>query len=192
MSAKIIDGKAIAAGIREELKGRIQALATRGIVPGLATVLVGEDPASKVYVGMKRKSCEELGIESFHHHPDAGIPERELLALVDRLNRDARVHGILVQLPLPEHIDENKVIEAVSPEKDVDGFHPVSIGRLVAGLDGFKPCTPAGVIELLLRSGVDPAGREVVIVGRSNIVGKPLANLLMQKAPGANATVTVA
>jgi methylenetetrahydrofolate dehydrogenase (NADP+)/methenyltetrahydrofolate cyclohydrolase len=155
-------------------------------------VLVGEDPASQVYVGMKQKMCAELGIYSAPHHLPASVSRAELLKLVDELNGDDRVHGILVQLPLPDHIDEKTVIEAISPEKDVDGFHPVSLGRLVIGMEGFRPCTPAGVQQLLVRSGVDLSGKEVVIVGRSNIVGKPLANILVQKADGANATVTVA
>ena len=192
MSASIIDGKAIAETIKEELKARVEALAAKGVQPGLATVLVGEDPASQVYVGMKKKMCAELGILSVPHEPAADISEEDLLALVEQLNNDDKVHGILVQLPLPGHIDENKVIDAINPDKDVDGFHPVSLGRLVIGMKGFRPCTPAGVQELLVRSGVDLSGKEVVIVGRSNIVGKPLANILMQKADGANATVTVA
>ncbi len=192
MTAGIIDGKAIAAVIKTELKNRVEALAARGAQPGLATVLVGEDSASQVYVGMKQKMCAELGILSVPHNLPADTSQQDILQLVGDLNRDDRVHGILVQLPLPGHIDENKVIEAISPEKDADGFHPVSLGRLVIGMEGFRPCTPAGVQELLVRSGVDLCGKEVVIVGRSNIVGKPLANLLVQKKAGANATVTVA
>ncbi len=192
MSAKLIDGKAIAAAIRQELRERIAALDKQGIKPGLAVVLVGEDSASRVYVGMKEKSCTELGIYSDHHHLPAETTQEELLGLVENLNADSRIHGILVQLPLPDHIDENRIIEAVSPAKDVDGFHPVNLGRLVIGLDCFRPCTPAGVQELLVRSGVELSGKRVVIVGRSNIVGKPLANILMQKAEGADATVTVA
>jgi len=192
MSAKLIDGKAIAAAIRQELRERIAALDKQGIKPGLAVVLVGEDSASQVYVGMKEKSCTELGIYSDHHHLPAETTQEELLGLVENLNADSRIHGILVQLPLPDHIDENRIIEAVSPAKDVDGFHPVNLGRLVIGLDCFRPCTPAGVQELLVRSGVELSGKRVVIVGRSNIVGKPLANILMQKADGADATVTVA
>lgn len=192
MSAKLIDGKAIAAAIRQELGERIAALDKQGIKPGLAVVLVGEDSASKVYVGMKEKSCTELGIYSDHHHLPAETTQEELLGLVENLNADSRIHGILVQLPLPDHIDEKRIIEAVRPAKDVDGFHPVNLGRLVIGLDCFRPCTPAGVQELLVRSGVELSGKRVVIVGRSNIVGKPLANILMQKADGADATVTVA
>ena len=192
MSAKLIDGKAIAEQIRQELVERIAVLDKQGIKPGLASVLVGEDPASKVYVGMKEKNCQELGIYSDPYHIPAETSQEELLKLVNRLNADSRIHGILVQLPLPDHIDENTVIEAISPDKDVDGFHPLNLGRLVIGMPSFRPCTPAGVQELLLRSGVELSGKRVVIVGRSNIVGKPLANILMQKADGANATVTVA
>jgi methylenetetrahydrofolate dehydrogenase (NADP+) / methenyltetrahydrofolate cyclohydrolase len=192
MTASIIDGKAIAATIKSELKDRVEALSAKGVQPGLATVLVGEDPASQVYVGMKQKMCAELGILSVPHNLPADTSQQDILQLVDDLNNDDRVHGILVQLPLPGHIEENKVIEAISPEKDADGFHPVSLGRLVIGMEGFRPCTPAGVQELLVRGGVDLSGKEVVIVGRSNIVGKPLANILVQKAAGANATVTVA
>ena len=192
MTATLIEGKVIAAEIREELKQRIAALGKEGIRPGLAVVLVGEDPASQVYVGMKEKSCAELGIYSDPHHLPAETTQAELLELVERLNADSRIHGILVQLPLPEQIDETAIIEAIDPDKDVDGFHPVTLGRLVIGVDTFRPCTPAGVQELLLRSGVNLEGKSVVIVGRSNIVGKPLANMLLQKAPGANATVTIA
>lgn len=192
MPAKLIDGKEIAGVIQKELRERIAALDKQGIKPGLAVVLVGEDPASRIYVGMKEKDCTQLGIYSDPHHIPAETTQKELLGLVDRLNADSRIHGILVQLPLPGHIDEKTVIEAISPDKDVDGFHPVNLGRLVIGMPCFRPCTPAGVQELLLRSGVELSGKRVVIVGRSNIVGKPLANILMQKADGANATVTVA
>jgi len=192
MPAELIDGKAIAELIRRELSERIAALDKQGIKPGLASVLVGEDPASMVYVGMKEKDCRELDIYSDPHHIPAQTGQQELLHLVDRLNGDSRIHGILVQLPLPDHIDESEVIEAIDPDKDVDGFHPLNLGRLVIGTDCFRPCTPAGVQELLVRSGVELSGKRVVIVGRSNIVGKPLANILMQKADGANATVTVA
>ncbi len=192
MTASIIDGKAIAATIKAELKNRVEALAASGVQPGLATVLVGEDPASQVYVGMKQRMCAELGILSVPHNLPDDTSQQDILQLVEALNNDDRVHGILVQLPLPGHIEENRVIDAISPEKDADGFHPVSLGRLVIGMEGFRPCTPAGVQELLVRSGVELSGKEVVIVGRSNIVGKPLANILIQKADGANATVTVA
>ena len=161
-------------------------------MPCLATVLVGEDPASQTYVGMKRKACEELGLRSiFEKHP-ADMSEADLLALVDRLNKDPEVHGILVQLPLPDHIDDKKVLLLIDPDKDVDGFHPMNVGRMMVGEPRFLPCTPAGVIELLMRSGNEPGGKEVVVVGRSNIVGKPVAVMLMQKNARANATVTVA
>ena len=189
--AKIIDGKKIAADILAEVAAEVKALALRKVFPGLATVLVGDDPASHVYVRSKRQRCEELGIASFHHELPADVTEKRLLNLVEKLNADPKVHGILVQLPLPKHIDENKILNAMNPEKDVDGFHPVNVGRLLVGDEGFAPCTPKGCQELLMRSGYSPEGKHVVIVGRSNIVGKPLAALLMQKKPGANATVTV-
>ena len=192
MPAKLIDGKAISAQIREELKQRIAALQAKGITPGLAVVLVGDNPASKVYVGMKEKTCGELGLYSDSYRLSAETGQAELLELVQKLNSDSRIHGILVQLPLPSQINEAEIINAVSPEKDVDGFHPLNLGRLVIGLEGFRPCTPAGVQEMLIRSGVELSGKHVVVVGRSNIVGKPLANMLMQKAAGADATVTVA
>ena len=192
MPAKLIDGKAVSAQIRKELKQRIAALQAKGITPGLAVVLVGDNPASKVYVGMKEKTCGELGLYSDSYRLSAETGQAELLELVQKLNSDSRIHGILVQLPLPSQIDEAEIINAVSPEKDVDGFHPLNLGRLVIGLEGFRPCTPAGVQEMLIRSGVELSGKRVVVVGRSNIVGKPLANMLMQKAAGADATVTVA
>ncbi len=193
MTAQIISGRDIAAEIRAELKGEVEALRNeRGVTPGLATVLVGEDPASQMYVGMKNKAAAEMGIHSRQLTLPAETPEAELLGVVAGLNADPEVHGILVQLPLPGHIDEGKVIEAIDPSKDVDGFHPVSVGRLATDSgEFFAPCTPAGVVEMLVRSGHDPAGRHVVIVGRSNIVGRPLASLLLRKAPGGNATVTV-
>ncbi len=190
--ANVIDGKRIAAEMRAELTEQIAALKERGTTPGLAVVLVGEDPASQVYVRMKKRACEELGITSFEHRLPDATPEAELLALVAQLNADPKVHGILVQLPLPRQISEKKVLSAMDPDKDVDGFHPVNVGRMLIGDPVFLPCTPKGCQELLVRSGYDPAGKHVVIVGRSNIVGKPLAAILMQKAPGANATVTVA
>jgi len=192
MSAKIIDGKAIAAEIQEELKERISTLVNEGRRPGLAVILVGDNPASKVYVGMKEKTSAGLGFYSTAHRLGKETTQEELLELVSQLNDDERIHGILVQLPLPEHIDEKLVIESISPAKDVDGLHPLNMGKLVIGLDCFRPCTPAGVQELLVRSGVELKGKHVVIVGRSNIVGKPLAVMLMQKARGADATVTVA
>ncbi len=192
MSAQIIDGKQIAADMRAEMKTEITRMKDEhGLEPGLAVVLVGEDPASQVYVRMKKKACDELGVASFEYKLSAATPEQELLDLVDTLNADDRVHGILVQLPLPGHIDENKVLIAILPEKDVDGFHPVNVGKMLIGEPGFLPCTPHGVQVLLQRAGCDPAGKHVVVVGRSNIVGKPVAAILMQKKDGANATVTV-
>ena len=193
MPATIIDGTAIGKQIREELKDEVAALRAKGVVPGLTVVLVGEDPASQVYVRSKGKAADELGMKSDTIRLPVETPEAELLALLDRLNADRAVHGILVQLPLPKHMDASKVLLRMAPEKDVDGFHPVNVGKLVIGdPTGFRPCTPAGVQELLLRSGADPAGRHAVVVGRSLIVGRPVANILLQKAKGANATVTVA
>ena len=191
MTAKIIDGKAIAADVRAEVAKRVAALAERDVVPGLATVLVGEDPASRVYVASKRKACAEVGIKAWDHDLDASTPQDELLDLLTQLNEDPRVHGILVQLPLPEHIDEETVLNAVLASKDADGFHPCNLGRLVTGDHVVAPATPAGIQEMLVRTGVETTGAEVVIVGRSNIVGKPLAALMVQKAAGANATVTL-
>lgn len=191
MSATVIDGKGIAADIRAEVAAEATELAGKGITPGLATVLVGDDPASHVYVRSKRKACAEAGIKAWDHDLAASTPQQDLLDLLTDLNADDAVHGILVQLPLPEHIDEKVVLEAVSPDKDADGFHPRNLGRLLAGEPLVAPATPAGIQELLVRSNVETAGAEVVIVGRSNIVGKPLAALLMQKSAGANATVTV-
>ncbi|HOC72947.1 MAG TPA: bifunctional methylenetetrahydrofolate dehydrogenase/methenyltetrahydrofolate cyclohydrolase FolD [Candidatus Hydrogenedentes bacterium] len=188
---RIIDGKKTSGIILEELKAEVAALRAKGIQPGLAVVLVGEDPASQVYVRSKRKTCADLGIASFSHDLPANATEKRLLALIAKLNADPKVHGILVQVPLPKHMDEQRVLNAISPDKDVDGFHPVNVGRLLNGEEAFVSCTPAGCQELLKRWGYDPAGKHVVIVGRSNIVGKPLAALLMQKAKGANATVTV-
>lgn len=193
MSAKIISGNEIASQIREELHEQVARLAEEGLVPGLATVLVGEDPASRLYVGMKNKAAAAAGIHSRQLTLAEETSEAELLALVDELNADPEIHGILVQLPLPKQIDESKVLLAVDPAKDVDGFHPVNVGRLATGdLDVLAPCTPRGVIEMLLRSGADPSGKHVVVVGRSNIVGKPMAFLLLRRAAGGNATVTVA
>lgn len=194
MSTQIISGRDISTEIREELKEAVTKLkADTGVVPGLATVLVGADPASQMYVGMKNKAAAAMGIHSKQITLDADTPEAELLGVVEGLNADPAIHGILVQLPLPDHIDEGKIIEAIAPSKDVDGFHPMSVGRLATDSgEFFAPCTPAGVVEMLVRSGHDPNGKHVVIVGRSNIVGRPLASLLMRKAPGGNATVTVA
>ncbi len=191
MTAKIIDGEAIAAEVRNEVKVGVDELKASGITPCLAAVLVGDVPASQVYVRTKRQACEHVGLSSVLHTPAGDIPEAQLLALIDQLNDDPAVHGILIQLPLPDHVDEAKVIERLSPSKDVDGFHPSNVGKLVIGMDTFKPCTPAGVQELLVRSGIEIAGKHAVVIGRSNIVGKPMANLLVQKHKDANATVTV-
>jgi methylenetetrahydrofolate dehydrogenase (NADP+)/methenyltetrahydrofolate cyclohydrolase len=191
MPATIIDGKQIAADVQEELRGRITALSDAGITPGLAVVLVGENPASISYVTAKERDCEKVGIRSFDHRIPVETSERDLLDLVDRLNADDAVHGILVQLPLPDHIDSDRVLQRINPAKDVDGFHPLSLGRMLTGLPTLLPCTPHGVVQMLLRSGHDPAGKHVVVLGRSNIVGKPLANLLALKKSGGNATVTV-
>ena len=193
MSAEIISGRDIADQIRAELKDQVAQLKSEtGVTPGLATVLVGDDPGSQMYVGMKNKAAGELGIHSRQHTLAGDTSQDELLGLVAGLNADPDVHGILVQLPLPGHIDEGHVIEAIDPSKDVDGFHPMSVGRLATDSgDFFSPCTPAGVVEMLVRSGHDPSGKHVVIVGRSNIVGRPLASLLMRKGRGGNATVTV-
>lgn len=193
MSATIISGKEIAGTIRAETAARVAALKEKhGFVPGLATVLVGEDPASQSYVGMKNKAAKEMGIYSRQITLDADIPEDELMGLVEGLNADPEIHGILVQLPLPKHIDEAKILLAIDPAKDVDGFHPVNVGKVSTGdPDAMAPCTPAGVVEMLMRSGNDPSGKHAVVVGRSNIVGKPMASLLVQKAKGGNATVTV-
>ena len=193
MSAQIIDGKAIANQIKSEVKVAAQQLKReRGIVPGLAFVLVGDDPGSQVYVRSKGKACDEMGFYSVNEKRPDSISQQELLDLVNQFNKDPKVHGVLVQLPLPRHIDEATIIEAIDYRKDVDGFHPVNVGRLVLGIDCLKPCTPAGVQELLLRSGNDPSGKHVVVVGRSNIVGKPVMNILLQKQRGANAVVTIA
>jgi methylenetetrahydrofolate dehydrogenase (NADP+)/methenyltetrahydrofolate cyclohydrolase len=192
MPAQIISGRVIGEQIRAELRGRIAALKTRGVTPGLATVLVGANPASQMYVGMKNKAAQELGLHSRQIDLSAETPEAELIGLVAGLNADPGIHGILVQLPLPDHIDEGLVLETVHPSKDVDGFHPMSVGRLATDSgDFFAPCTPAGVVEMLIRSGHDPAGRHVVVVGRSNLVGRPLASLLLRKGRGGDATVTV-
>jgi methylenetetrahydrofolate dehydrogenase (NADP+)/methenyltetrahydrofolate cyclohydrolase len=192
MGARIIDGKQVAAGLRAEIARQVAELqSSRGIVPGLGVVLVGDDPASRSYVTAKEKALAEAGMLSVDHRLPATTTEAELLALVSRLNADPRVHGILVQLPLPKHMNEQRVVEAIAPEKDVDGFTPANVGRLAIGLPCYLPCTPHGVIQLLLRSGVETAGAHAVVVGRSNIVGKPVAVLLARKAPGGNATVTI-
>jgi len=193
MGAQIISGRDIADEIRAELKNRVAHLKEgSGVTPGLATVLVGENPASQMYVGMKNKAAADMGINSRQITLSVDTSEDELLGVVSGLNADPGIHGILVQLPLPDHIDEGKVLEAIHPSKDVDGFHPINVGRLATDSgDFFAPCTPAGVIEMLTRSGHDPSGKHVVVVGRSNIVGRPLAALLLRKAIGGNATVTV-
>jgi methylenetetrahydrofolate dehydrogenase (NADP+) / methenyltetrahydrofolate cyclohydrolase len=188
----LIDGRAIAAQIQRELVARVAELKKRGTQPGLAFVRVGEDAASKVYVGRKEKACAELGIFSETKILPETTGENELLALISKLNSDSRLHGILVQAPLPKHISESKTYSAVAPQKDVDGFHPVNVGKLMLGdTSGFKPCTPAGIVELLARSNVKTDGAEVVILGRGNIVGKPMAAMLFQKGKNANATVTI-
>jgi len=188
MSATIIDGKAVAADLRSRLAGEVASLARTGITPGLAVVLVGEDPASQVYVRNKAKQTREIGMASFEHRLPAETPEADLLALVARLNADDAVDGILVQLPLPDHIDAQKVIAAIDPDKDVDGFHPVNAGRLATGLPGLVPCTPLGCVILAKSASADLSGMEAVVVGRSNIVGKPVAQLLLAE----NCTITIA
>jgi methylenetetrahydrofolate dehydrogenase (NADP+)/methenyltetrahydrofolate cyclohydrolase len=193
MSAEIISGKEIAQTIREETAARVAALKEQhDLVPGLATVLVGDDPASHSYVGMKNKAAKEMGIYSRQITLDSDISEEELLGLVEGLNADPQIHGVLVQLPLPKHIDEAKILLAIDPAKDVDGFHPVNVVKLSTGeTEVLAPCTPAGIIQMLLRTGHDPSGKHCVVVGRSNIVGRPMASLLLRKAEGGNATVTV-
>lgn len=189
--SQIIDGKQIAASIRADLRAKVQNLQQINITPGLAVVLVGSDPASQSYVTAKERACAEIGIFSLDHRLPSDTPQPALLELIARLNADPRVHGILVQLPLPRQIDEAAVLLAVDPAKDVDGFHPVSVGRMLLGQPTFLPCTPHAVMQMLARSGVELSGKHAVVIGRSNIVGKPLANLLMRKSPQANATVTV-
>ena len=191
MAAKVISGKDVAAEIRKELTVQVAELKEKGIVPGLGVVLVGEDPASVSYVTSKAKGCQEIGMFEETVKLAKDTPEEEVLKVIDRMNNDPKISGILVQLPLPDHISVEKVIGFISPEKDVDGFHPVNLGKLLRGEECPLPCTPHGVKQLLVRSGNDPAGKHVVICGRSNIVGKPLAAILMQKAAGANAVVTV-
>ncbi|MBC8378971.1 MAG: bifunctional methylenetetrahydrofolate dehydrogenase/methenyltetrahydrofolate cyclohydrolase FolD [Planctomycetes bacterium] len=191
MTAQIIDGKQVAAQMRAELKNKVADLKTKGVTPGLAVVLVGEDPASKSYVTAKERACEEIGIYSDDNRLPPETSEEDLLALVEKLNQDPKINGILVQLPLPKHINEDKILLAIDPAKDVDGFHPVNVGKMVVGQDAYLPCTPHGVIQLLMRSNVPLEGAEVVVVGRSNIVGKPVANMLIQKAITGNATVTI-
>ena len=191
MPGNVIDGKRIGDDVRTKLKPRLAKLADEGVVPGLAAVLVGENPASQLYVKMKAKASEEMGMAHWTIELPGDVPEARLLQEIGRLNSDPKVHGILVQQPLPEQISVDKAVSAVSPLKDVDCFHPVNVGLVLIGRPRFAPATPSGVVELLMRSGYDPSGKDVVIVGRSNIVGKPLAALLMQRGPKANATVTV-
>jgi len=192
MSARLIKGKEIAAQIRAEIKKDVEKIKTeKNITPGLVTILVGEDPASQSYVRAKQQAAHELGFHSVQENQPADISEDDLLKLVEKYNKNKNIHGILVQLPLPKHINETRVLYAIDPDKDVDGFHPVNVGRMVIGEPAYLPCTPYGIQQMLVRCGVKTEGAEVVVVGRSNIVGKPIANILLQKADGANATVTV-
>lgn len=189
----ILDGKTVANAIEERVKAETALLAAeRGVIPGLAVILVGDDPASATYVRSKGKACERLGFTSITERRPSTITEAELLDLIAHYNREPTIHGILVQLPLPRHIDADKVVQAIDPRKDVDGFHPVNVGRMVIGLPAQEPCTPAGVLEMLKHYGIETSGKRAVIIGRSNIVGKPLANMMLQKRPGGNAIVTVA
>lgn len=192
MTAKLINGNEIAQQIREELKQKTTQLKEKyNVVPGLVTILVGENPASVSYVTAKQKTSKELGFYSIQDNQLATMKEEELLKLIDKYNKDPKIHGILVQLPLPKHINETKILYAIDPKKDVDGFHPVNVGKLMIGEADYLPCTPAGIQQLLIRTGAKIDGAEVVVVGRSNIVGKPIANILLQKQKGANATVTI-
>jgi methylenetetrahydrofolate dehydrogenase (NADP+)/methenyltetrahydrofolate cyclohydrolase len=192
MSAEIIDGKQIAEEIRRELRAEIERLRENyGLTPGLCTVLVGDNPASVSYVTAKNRACQDLGMKSFHHHLPAETTQGYLLGLLKELNQTPEIHGILVQLPLPGQIEEKAILSAIDPNKDVDGFHPVNVGRLMTGEEVFPPCTPAGIRELIVRSGTPLEGAEVVVVGRSNIVGKPIAVMLVQKRRDGNATVTI-
>ena len=194
MSAKIISGTEIREKILEEIAAEVKEIKEKhGVVPGLVTILVGENPASISYVTLKIKTANQLGFHEVQDNQSPDISEEDLLALIDKYNNDDSIHGILVQLPLPKHIDEKKVLNAIDPDKDVDGFHPVNVGRLMIGGDEvkFPPCTPAGIQEMIVRTGVETSGAEVVVVGRSNIVGKPIANMMLQKGPGANSTVTI-
>jgi methylenetetrahydrofolate dehydrogenase (NADP+)/methenyltetrahydrofolate cyclohydrolase len=188
---EVIDGNAVAAEIRESLTDSIDDLVDKDVTPGLATVLMSDDPASETYVSMKQRDCEEVGIDGIHVEIDSDAPAAELYDTIDELNDDPEVHGILVQMPLPDHVDERRVLRSIDPVKDVDGFHPENVGRLVAGNDRYRPCTPHGVQKMLDAYDIETEGADAVIVGRSNIVGKPLANLLLQKADDGNATVTV-
>ncbi len=191
MTAQIIDGKQIAADMRDELKEEVARLKKQGIVPGLGVILVGDDPASQSYVTAKERACENIGIYSDNISLPADTSQKELMALVEKMNNDVKINGVLVQLPLPGGLDESEVLLAIDPAKDVDGFHPINVGKMMIGEKSFLPCTPHGIVQLLVRSGVTIEGAGVVIVGRSNLVGKPLANMLIQKKPNANATVTI-
>ena len=188
---EIIDGQAVAADTREALTESIETFEREGVTPGLATVLMSDDPASETYVSMKQQDCEEVGIDGIHVELDPEAPADELYDTIDDLNGDPSVHGILVQMPVPNHVDDRRVLRAIDPVKDVDGFHPENVGRLVAGNDRYRPCTPHGVQKLLEAYDVETQGADAVVVGRSDIVGKPLANLLLQKREDGNATVTV-
>lgn len=185
--AYLIDGKIISQQIKDELREEVAQLKEQGIIPCLAVIQVGNDPASSVYVNNKKKACAYIGMESLSYEVEETITQEDLLKIIDELNQNEKVHGILVQLPLPKHIDENAVIQAITPAKDVDGFHPETVGNMCIGTKGFLPCTPAGVIQLLKRSNIDISGKECVVVGRSNIVGKPMAMLLLRE----NGTVTI-
>ncbi|WP_247004141.1 tetrahydrofolate dehydrogenase/cyclohydrolase catalytic domain-containing protein [Halosolutus gelatinilyticus] len=189
--AHVIDGNEVGVRIQNELSASVERLSDSGVTPGLATVLMSDDGASETYVSMKQRACEQIGIEGYHYEIGPDEPADELFDRIGELNEDPSVHGILVQMPVPDHVDEQRVLRRIDPLKDVDGFHPENVGRLVAGDPRYKPCTPHGVQRLLAAADADPAGKDVVVVGRSNIVGKPLANLLVQKADGGNATVTV-
>jgi len=191
MAAELIDGKLLAQEMKDELKEEVAKLKKKGVTPGLGVILVGDNPASKSYVTSKEKACERIGIFSDDLRLPETISEEELIKNIERMNNDDKIHGILVQLPLPKHINEDRIINSIIPEKDVDGFHPVSVGKMVLGQDTYLPCTPHGVLKLLERYDVKTEGAEIVVIGRSNIVGKPVANLLMRKDTPGNATVTV-
>jgi methylenetetrahydrofolate dehydrogenase (NADP+)/methenyltetrahydrofolate cyclohydrolase len=191
MSAEIIDGKKISSEIRAELAEQVAALKEKGVTPGLGVILVGDDPASRSYVTAKEKACADIGMHSDDNRLPVDTSQEDLMALVEKMNQDPAIHGILVQLPLPSHLDESEVLLSINPDKDVDGFHPMNVGKMVVGEEAYWPCTPHGVLQMLKRSGVPTKGADVVVVGRSNIVGKPVANLLLQKLELGNATVTV-